>query len=462
MLPRWAVRFSLLAALLSATSLEVGVGASDNATALFRVVLNDGTTLVSFGEFTRVGDRVVFSMPLGSARGDRLQLVNLPASVVDWESTARYAEATRYAQYIVTRAEDDFAVLTGQVAEALSEIALAKDPARRLQIAEAARRLVQQWPADHFGYRSNDVREMDSLLEGTVSELQTAAGVKGFGFSLVAMVEPPTMPLLPDPTPAQSLDQALLAARLSDIPAERLALLRSVVGVIDEDPKLPKDWARKTRAATQASLDSELQVQRRYDALSKEALERASGAAANGDVRAVEAAIATARARDQQYGEQRKEMVSGLLAALRERLDAATRLRLVRDKWVHNADSFRAYRGAIANPLDRLTKLRPRLQDIKDLVGPDVGSLSSLIHTYERIQHQLSGIKPPDDMAAAHATLLSSVALGEQALRTRERATMAVDLTAAWDASSAAAGSLLMLAQARQQIKDISRPPESR
>ena len=54
---------------------------------LFRVILNDGTALVSFGEFTRVGDRVVFSMPLDSPRGDRLQLVNLPASVVNWDST---------------------------------------------------------------------------------------------------------------------------------------------------------------------------------------------------------------------------------------------------------------------------------------------------------------------------------------------------------------------------------------
>src|SRR5512133_877177 len=47
---------------------------------LFRIILNDGTALVSYGEFTRVGDRVVFSMPLDGPRGDRLQLVNLPAS----------------------------------------------------------------------------------------------------------------------------------------------------------------------------------------------------------------------------------------------------------------------------------------------------------------------------------------------------------------------------------------------
>ena len=56
---------------------------------LFRVILNDGTALVSYGEFTRVGDRVVFSMPLDSPRGDRLQLVNLPASAVNCDPSPR-------------------------------------------------------------------------------------------------------------------------------------------------------------------------------------------------------------------------------------------------------------------------------------------------------------------------------------------------------------------------------------
>ena len=139
---------------------------------LFRVILRDGTALVSYGEFTRVGDRVVFSMPLDSPRGERLQLVNLPASVVNWDSTDQYAAATRYAQYVASRAESDYAVLTGQVASALNEIALAKDPARRLQIAEQARRLLAAWPAEHLGYRSADVNDMLSLLGSTISELR--------------------------------------------------------------------------------------------------------------------------------------------------------------------------------------------------------------------------------------------------------------------------------------------------
>ena len=37
-------------------------------TSLLRVFLLDGTTLTSFGEYARVGDRIVFSMPMGTTQ----------------------------------------------------------------------------------------------------------------------------------------------------------------------------------------------------------------------------------------------------------------------------------------------------------------------------------------------------------------------------------------------------------
>ena len=48
--------------------------------ALFRLFLLNGDTLISYGEFARVDDRVIFSMPVGgSADEPRLQVVTLPA-----------------------------------------------------------------------------------------------------------------------------------------------------------------------------------------------------------------------------------------------------------------------------------------------------------------------------------------------------------------------------------------------
>jgi hypothetical protein len=204
---------------------------------------------MSYGEFARVGERVVFSMPVGSAGGDRFQLVTLPASLVNWPATEEYAASARYAQYASTRAESDFAVLTGQVAQALSEIGLARDPARRLQIAEQTRRLLAGWPMDHYGYRAGEVGEMLALLDATVSQLRGEAGVRQVDFSLVASIQPPAMPLLPDPSVPQSIDQALVAARFSEVPAERIGLLQSILSAIEEHRgTLSEPWAEATRA----------------------------------------------------------------------------------------------------------------------------------------------------------------------------------------------------------------------
>ncbi|PYR67341.1 MAG: hypothetical protein DMF88_13140, partial [Acidobacteria bacterium] len=51
---------------------------------LFRLFLRDGTSVISYGEFARVDDEVVFSMPLGGPSDQpRLHVVTLPAAEID-------------------------------------------------------------------------------------------------------------------------------------------------------------------------------------------------------------------------------------------------------------------------------------------------------------------------------------------------------------------------------------------
>src|SRR3954451_6993008 len=99
---------STMAAVLVAAALAMPLraAAADEVT-LLRVFLTDGTSLVSYGEPARVGDRIVFSMPTGTAPGPPLQIVNLPAERVDWDRTDRYATNARATHYIKTQAEDD-------------------------------------------------------------------------------------------------------------------------------------------------------------------------------------------------------------------------------------------------------------------------------------------------------------------------------------------------------------------
>src|SRR5712664_3230809 len=91
----------------------------------------DDATLVSYGEFARVGDRVVFSMPSGSPGANpALQVVTIAADRVDWERTNRYAESARAAHYITTQAEADYAAISNDVARTLNEVAVAPDTAK--------------------------------------------------------------------------------------------------------------------------------------------------------------------------------------------------------------------------------------------------------------------------------------------------------------------------------------------
>ena len=457
-----------LSALVVAATVAVLAGAAspptllarDPAAPLFRVILKDGTALSSLGEFSRIADRVIFSMPLGAVEERRLQLVNLPAALVDWESTDRYAEAVRYARYIATRAEMDYAALTGEVAAALTEIASRSDPGERLRIAERTQRLLNGWPAQHYGYRSADVQEMAAILDETISGLRAAAGVQRFDFNLVAAVEAPSMPLLPAPSPAQSIDQALVAARASDVPVERMTLLHAVISILDEDDTLPGEWRRLARLSAQATLKAEMDLERRYRSVSASVLRASERAAAAADVRGVERAIRTLRRRDDQLGHRRRDEVQALLATLEERLEAAQRLRLMRDQWQIRSRAFKEYSDAIKRDLAHAERLRPRLDDIRALAGPPADQLPALVASFDRVYRGLALVKSPAEMAGAHGTLLSAIDLALQSVRMRSRAVLDGDVKAAWDASSGAAGAMMLLTQAQQTIAVLSRPPE--
>ena len=91
-----------------ASAVAAAAAAQDSAVTLYRVFLRDGSTVVSYGEYARVGDRLVVSLPLGGS-GDApdLQLLSLPSDAVDWEKTEAYADSARAARYAQTRRTND-------------------------------------------------------------------------------------------------------------------------------------------------------------------------------------------------------------------------------------------------------------------------------------------------------------------------------------------------------------------
>jgi len=457
-------------AVAAAIAIAIGVRATAQTPAsddqnLLRVFLRDGRSLVSFGEPARVGDRVVFSMPASASADAPLQLVNLPADRVDWVRTDRYATSMRTKQYIETQAENDYAMLSNEIARTLNDVAISKDSARRLAVVEAARKQLADWPATHFHYREGEVLQMLGLLDEAIADLQVSSGTRGrYSLSLSAFAAAASAvpePLLPRPSLQEAIEQVLTAASLAENSTERTSLLSAAVASIDRDrAKLPGDWADETRSETEAAIVVEQRVDRRYRTLTTSMLALADRRAKLADVRGLERLMTTVAQRDTALGGKRPEAVAALIAAVQEKLDAVRRLRLARDRWALRAPVYAEYRAAIRTPMDLFAALKPALEDIRSLSGSTPASLSNTERLTRRIQTLASAIVPPDELAAAHALLISAAQLAANATDIRRQAALAGDMARAWDASSAAAGALMLGAKARADIQTILRPPQ--
>ena len=120
------LRFTCVAAILLLALASSARGAADAT--LFRLFLRDGTSVVSYGEFARLDDQVVFSMPVGGPTNEpRLHVTSLPAAAIDWTRTDHYAASARAEHYATTRGEDDFELLSNDVARVLNDVALSPD-----------------------------------------------------------------------------------------------------------------------------------------------------------------------------------------------------------------------------------------------------------------------------------------------------------------------------------------------
>jgi len=436
--------------------------AADDAT-LLRVFLRDGTSLVSYGEFARVTDRVIFSLPTASTVNPPLQLVNIPADRVDWDRTNRYADTARAARYVATQAESDYAALSNAVSKTLNDVAFEADPTRRLAIVEAARKMLAEWPHDHFNYRVSEVRQMLTLLDEAIADLRASAGGTRFNLSLVAVLEPSASsePLLPPPTPMESIEGLLTAARLADSSTERESLLSVALLGLDRDAaSLPDAWATVTRTITQASLDGDRRVDRSYQAIIRRVTSQAEARARLGDVRGINRVLARLRQNDLELGSQRPDVVNAAIAAIEAQLDAARRLRLARDRWAARAPVLRQYRAAMAPSLAILRGIERPLDDIKELSGASQATLTLVRREVARALRLLEQTTPPAEGLAAHALLVSAAHLADSAARIRAEATASGDLARAWDASSAAAGALMLGAKAKSDIQAFLRPPQ--
>lgn len=419
---------------------------------LYRIFLQDGTSIASYGEYARVSDRVVFSIPVGAPQpAPKLHMVSILESTVDWPKTEEYADAVRAKRYADTRGEDDFARLSNQVAAALNDVALTKDPAIRLAMAEEARRNLAEWPKQNYGYRAADVRQLLWLFDDVVSDLRAAAGKPRYDVALYANTAPNATPtLLAPPDFRASIEQGLAAARLTQDSGERMSLLRSIAAALKADGGA--DWEAALRERALADLAAEETIGGSYADLTTETLAAADARAARADVIGIQRLIQRVLVTDDRLGRRRAHETSALLATLDTRLEAARRLRLARDAWKLRRTVLERYRTRVNAAIDQFIRSRRSVEAVRELAGPSLRALASLQTRMRTASRILSSITPPQEAAAGHSMLASAVTLGTRAAAARRNAISSSDMSIAWEASSAAAGALLMFERAVDEI----------
>jgi hypothetical protein len=423
---------------------------------IYRVFLNDGQALPSYGEAARVDDRVVFNLLVHRTAADQqLQLVSLPAAAVDMPRTARYAEAMRASFYAATRGEADYTAMTGEVAATLDQIARTTEVAARLQLAERARQRLLTWSREHYGYREGDVRELIDLFDALLTELRTGTGQAAFAFDLVTGAGTAARePLLPAPTARESITLALAAARAADIPEERLAILQGA------GRAAAAASAGDLAARVAAELRAEASATAAYGALAADVTARADRALQAGDVVAVERLRAELVERDRRLGSRRPAEVAELLRALQAKLEAARAHRLALDHYAYVRASLLAYERRIRPALSGLDGLKPVLEHLRDGRSMAFERIETARGRLDRFEQDAGAITAPEDLAGVHATLVSAVRMAREAVLRRRLAVVVRNLQADREASAAAAGALLLIDRARADLVEGLYPPK--
>jgi hypothetical protein len=455
-----AIRATIIALFLTPITLAHAQTPAADAT-LFRVFLSDGSTLVSYGEFARVADRVVLSLPLGGTpAAPQLQLLSIPATSVDWERTDAYAEAARAARFAATRGPDEYALLGQAVSRALSDIAVTTDRDRKVAMAIEARQNVTRWAAEHFAYRASDVAQLASLFDEVIAQIRTESGERNVNLALVAnMAAPPDVPLMAAPDLRESTDQAFRAAALTPDPGERTSLLRAIaqtLGGMDGQA----DWVAPFKTRVSSALIAEERIDKDYSTMSLGMVRVADRYARAANVKAVQALQQRALQEDDRLGRRRPQEMAALMASLDAKLDTARRLQLARDQWANRLEVMREFQQAVGEPAAMLRACRTRLEAIRQLDSTPRRSLLWLAAQTSLVTRLLADVKPPVGAETAFGLLTTATQLASRAVSSRQQAVSTGDMQPAWEAASAAAGALMLLDRASEELQRLMRTPD--
>jgi hypothetical protein len=296
------------------------------------------------------------------------------------------------------------------------------------------------------------------VLDQAISSLRAAAGATSFELSLVAMSEAPELePVASMPTTRQQLDEIFYVASRSR-GSEKVALLQSGLALLSEARAVLSD-APELRRTAETQIRQELTTDRKYASLTQRVITQAKAHASRAGISDLERLISRIPKEDTKLGNQRPEMMEALNTAVQSQLFAARRLRLQRDQWLLRQSAYREYQRSIGSSLLLLVKNQNSLEAIRGLEGPPPDRLLALRQQLSGGAARLERLRTPDYLRATHELLVGAWRFAENATRARYEAIEKANADAAWEASSAAAGALMMLGRAQAEIRALLEPP---
>lgn len=432
---------------------------SVDAGAVFRVFLKTGAALPSYGESAEVGDRVVFTLLIinsgGTGQQRSLQLMSLPATAVDLDRTRRYADSIRLVHYAATRGELDYVAMTQEVQRSIAELTAISDPKKRLELAQQAKARLLAWSKGTYGYRANEVQELIRLFDEVINDLRAAAGERQFSLDLHANAVPAAEPLLAPPDAAESISLALAAAAAADSEDDRAAILKVAAAAIGNDPA-----AADLRASVNRALALEANATKAYEQLAADTRARAEVARKKGDADGLAGILTSLQVRNEALGNLRPQVIRALTSEVESLLASARTYRAAVEHYAAVRGGLLAYERAVRPTMSGFDGLTPVFTAIRDIKYTAYERLERAGTRLRDLMAALDALTPPPDLVDVHATLVSALRMADHACARRRLSVALRSQPVAEEASSAAAGALLLAAQAREQLVSRLYPPK--
>jgi len=432
------------------------IAAPDPSLDVFRIFLNDGRVLSSYGEPARVETDLVFVVSQGLKGGvEAHDLITVPVSKVDMERTLEYANALRVAKYGATRGEKEYQDFTADIARALGELEKSDDKDRRLGIAQVARRRLITWAENHYGYRAADLAQLTAMLGEVIVQLQAANGVAQFSLDFAANVAPPpAVPLLAGPTAAESVSMALAAASVTEVGVEKMALLASANRVVSAMPDAPE----ALRAEVARVLAEETAVETTYRTMLRTAYTRADLAVRQGRPATVRRVIQDVQARDAKLGYRRPNEMAAAMRRLQSELGLALDQRAALDRWARVKDQLMAYEVRVRSVLEGWSSQEAVLSAVRNGHRAGPGAVDSALRRFGELDRALSALRPPDELQDVHGVLRSAVLMARQGLLIGRRLSVAENRELEGNASAAMTGAEMLRARAMADLSTSLQP----